>query len=103
MNVLIKDKSTWVRAAVARQGYGLDILVHDKNKFVRLEVAAQEYGLDILANDKEPAIRDYAIEQLKSKESIQNETFEEKLDRLERGAQPKSHNTNFELVKEQER
>lgn len=95
--------STWVRAAMERQGYGLETLVHDENWCVRRAVAEQGYGLDILANDKEPAIRDYVIEQLKSKELIQNETFEEKLDRLEREAQPKGYNTNLELTKEQER
>ena len=88
---------------MANQGYGLDILIHDKDEFVRLEVAKQGYGLDILVNDKKPVIRNYAIEQLKLNKQIQNETFEEKLDRLEREAQPESHNTNLELTKKQER
>ena len=45
------------KAAVAEQGYGLDILIHDEFASVRLAVVEQGYGLDILINDKIPWIR----------------------------------------------
>lgn len=45
---MIDDSSAWVREAVARQGYGLDILVHDDVFTVRAAVASQGYALDVL-------------------------------------------------------
>ncbi len=39
------DEDSYVRAAVAEQGYGLDKLVHDDAVIVRDAVAKQGYGL----------------------------------------------------------
>jgi len=51
LDVLINDEDHWVRAAVAKQGYGLDILIDDADCLVRQAVAEQGYGLDVLIND----------------------------------------------------
>lgn len=44
LEVLIKDESAFVRAEVARRGYGIDVLIHDKEQIVRN--AAAEYFID---------------------------------------------------------
>lgn len=48
---LIHSDDSFIRAAVARHGYGLDILINDENDYVRATVATQGYGLDKLIND----------------------------------------------------
>ena len=64
LNILINDESPFVRTAVAKQGYNLDKLINDEDSLVRLEVAKQGYGLDILINDKDSDIKEIAIKQL---------------------------------------
>ena len=53
LDTLINDKSACVRAMVASNGYGLDKLIHDPMAIVRQEVAGQGYGLDVLAHDRD--------------------------------------------------
>ena len=57
LDVLIHDKNWYVRAAVAKQGYGLNVLIHDKDNDVRIAVAKQGYGLDVLIHDKDWYVR----------------------------------------------
>ena len=42
LGIFIKDKSSFVRAAVAEQGYGLDTLVKDENSYVRFVANKQK-------------------------------------------------------------
>ncbi len=63
LDALINDEDHWVRAAVAKQGYGLDILIHDEDCLVRQAVAEQGYGLDILINDEDSDVRTAVAEQ----------------------------------------
>ena len=101
MDILIHDENPYVRAAVARQGYGLDILINDKSMIVREEVAEQGYGLGILVNDEHWVARTTADKQAhKAKIS---ETFEEKLDRLERETELESYDTDKNKIPSQER
>lgn len=51
LDKLVDDEDSYVRAAVVEQGYGLDKLVHDDAVIVRMTVAHQGYGLDKLIND----------------------------------------------------
>ena len=57
LDVLIHDKNWYVRASVAKQGYGLNVLIHDKDNDVRIAVAKQGYGLDVLIHDKDTNVR----------------------------------------------
>lgn len=54
---LMANKYPYIRAAVAKQGYGLDVLVHDWNPDVRKTVARQGYGLDSLIYDEDYNVR----------------------------------------------
>lgn len=56
-DILINDKNSYIRQAIAKQGYGLNILVYDKAYFVREEVAKEGYGLDVLVDDEYIGVR----------------------------------------------
>ncbi len=64
----LHDENEYVRAAVARYGYGLDILINDDNPVVREAVAFKEYGLNILVNDSDNEVRHTAFTVLHSVE-----------------------------------
>ena len=61
--ILINDPDPYIRAAVAKQGYGLDKLINDEDIDVRTTVAKQGYGLDILINDENPYVRETVARQ----------------------------------------
>lgn len=63
-------KTTWVRCAVARQGYGLDTLVCDENPWVRAAVAEQGYGLNFLIHDNSYIVRETAEATMKRKRRL---------------------------------
>jgi len=71
LDELVNDKNSYVRAAVARQGYGLDKLVNDKNSYVRVTLAEQGYGLGKLVNDEDGWVREVA--EIKLKEMKEND------------------------------
>lgn len=60
LDILINDKSSHVRIAVAHQGFGLDKLINDTHSNVRAAVAEMGFGLDILCRDKNDTVRDCA-------------------------------------------
>ena len=62
----MNDENFLVRAAVAKQGYGLDKLIHDKEELVRMEVANQGYNLETLVNDESGVIRSIARAKIKN-------------------------------------
>jgi uncharacterized protein YcgL (UPF0745 family) len=57
LDILVNDECWVIRKEVAKQGYGLDILVNDENYQVRLAVAKQGFGLDKLVNDIDSLVR----------------------------------------------
>jgi len=60
LDILINDEISYVREAVAKQGYGLDILINDESWRVRKEVAKQCYGLDTIVNDESLIVKEIA-------------------------------------------
>lgn len=67
LDILLNDKSSYVREAVARQKYRLDILMYNDDEDVRAVVAELGFGLDALINDKSEFVRITAQEKLNSK------------------------------------
>lgn len=63
LDTFIKDVNPQVRAAVARQNYGLETLVFDESPMVRAAVARQSYGHNILINDSDRRVREAVIEE----------------------------------------
>ncbi len=63
LEILVNDTEWPVRQAVAERGYGLDVLVNDKNWIVRQAVAEQGYGLDILISDVDRDVRQAVAKQ----------------------------------------
>ena len=63
LEILVNDTEWPVRQAVAKQGYGLDVLVNDENWIVRQAVAEQGYGLDILISDVDRDVRQTVAKQ----------------------------------------
>ena len=59
---LVCHDETYVRQAVAKQGYSLEILVNDTEWPVRQAVAKQGYGLDVLVNDENWIVRQAVAE-----------------------------------------
>lgn len=57
MDKKVDSPDSYVRAAVAKQGYGLDKLIDDPDEDVRWEVANQGYGLDKLVDDPKSNVR----------------------------------------------
>lgn len=64
LDILLNDKSSYVREAVARQKYRLDVLMYDDDEVVRAVVAELGFGLDALINDKNEFVRLTAQEKL---------------------------------------
>ena len=60
----MNDESSYVREAVARQKYRLDILMYDDDEDVRAVVAELGYGLDVLINDNSEFVRLTAQEKI---------------------------------------
>jgi hypothetical protein len=78
LDILVNDECWVIRLAVAKQGFGLDKLVNDTDSFVRSEVARQFYGLDILVNDKKAHVRKIARQkkkELKNDKELLREEF----------------------------
>lgn len=67
----VDDEHPYVRAEVARQGFGLDKLINDDYWGVRAEIANQGYGLDKLIHDEEPKVRLLAYDVLRAEEEQQ--------------------------------
>lgn len=59
---LVMHKNYWIRVAVAKQRYGLNILINDDRWLVRKAVAEQGYGLNILIDDNDPEVRRATLE-----------------------------------------
>lgn len=68
LDALIHDENKYVRAEVARQGYGLDS--DDKEAFVRATVAEQGYGLNFLIHDNSYIVRETAEATMKRKRRL---------------------------------
>lgn len=63
LDIEINDERSYIRKAVAKQGYALDKLINDKSSSVREAIAEQEYNLDKLVNDEDYAVREAVAEQ----------------------------------------
>ena len=57
LDILLNDESSYVREAVAKQKYRLDVLMYDDDEDVKAVVAELGYGLDVLINDKSEFVR----------------------------------------------
>lgn len=66
LGAILNDESSYVREAVARQKYRLDVLMYDDDEDVRAVVAELGYGLDELIKDKSEFVRLTAQEKLNS-------------------------------------
>lgn len=73
LDVLMFDKSWYVRENVALHGHGLDILINDEDETVRSAVVKQRYKLDVLINDPSPYVRMKVAEQLYGLETLMND------------------------------
>lgn len=74
LDILLNDKSSYVKEAVARQKYRLDVLMYDDDENIRTVVASLGYGLDVLINDKSEFVRLTAQEKLNSKKTANAST-----------------------------
>lgn len=64
LDILLNVESSYVREAVARQKYRLDVHIYDDDEDVRAVVAELGFGLDVLINDKSEFVRLTAQEKL---------------------------------------
>ncbi len=55
---LVYHNEVFVRLAVAKQGYGLDVLVYDEDYNIREVIAKQGYGFNVLVHDEDYNIRE---------------------------------------------